>query len=109
MRSTKPVKRAVLFIVNPVGGSERGTAITADIRIDDRELSRSHATIVVSARFVTVEDQGSSNGTFVNDVEVRGRQVLNDHDRIAFGDFENLSAVLSSVPDDPSQAEWKTR
>ena len=31
------------------------------------------------------------------------------NDRIAFGDFENLSAVLSTAPGDPSQAEWNAR
>jgi hypothetical protein len=31
------------------------------------------------------------------------------NDRIAFGDFENLSAVLSTTPGDPSQAEWNAR
>jgi hypothetical protein len=29
--------------------------------------------------------------------------------RIAFGDFENLSAVLSTAPGDPSHAEWSAR
>jgi hypothetical protein len=31
------------------------------------------------------------------------------NDRIALGDFENLSAVLSTAPGDPSQAEWNAR
>ena len=31
------------------------------------------------------------------------------HDRIAIGDFENLSAVLSTAPGDRSQAEWNAR
>jgi hypothetical protein len=32
-----------------------------------------------------IEDLGSTNGTFVNDVKVRGRQTLTEHDTIRFG------------------------
>jgi transcriptional regulator with GAF, ATPase, and Fis domain len=41
-----------------------GRGVAADIRVDDRFLSRVHLTLHVGAR-VAVEDLGSSNGTFL--------------------------------------------
>jgi outer membrane biosynthesis protein TonB len=62
-----------------------GRSMAAAVRVDNRELSRNHASIVVTPTTVSVEDQGSANGTFVNDVEAKGRQPLGQGDRVAFG------------------------
>lgn len=52
----------------PLGDGEYsvGRAADADISIDDSALSRRHARIVVNRDTVTVSDNGSSNGTFID-------------------------------------------
>ena len=66
-----------------VGRSEK-----AEIRLDDREVSRAHAIVIVSATSVSIEDQKSANGTFVNGVEVTARSVLRHGDKVMFGSLE---------------------
>jgi pSer/pThr/pTyr-binding forkhead associated (FHA) protein len=66
-----------------VGRSEK-----AEIRLDDREVSRAHAIVIVSATSVSVEDQKSANGTFVNGVEVTARRALSQGDKVMFGGLE---------------------
>ncbi|MEE8625366.1 MAG: FHA domain-containing protein, partial [Acidiferrobacterales bacterium] len=63
-----------------------GRGADADIPlIEERRVSRKHAIIRVSAEGnVVIEDQGSSNGTFVNGTRVT-RQELKDGDRIQIG------------------------
>ena len=53
---------------------------------DDHELSRRHARIARDAGGrLTIEDLGSSNGTFVNGERVRDRQVLRVGDAVRIG------------------------
>ena len=53
---------------------------------DDPELSRRHARVARDAEGrLTIEDLGSANGTFVNDVRVRTRQALNVGDLVRVG------------------------
>jgi diguanylate cyclase (GGDEF)-like protein len=63
-----------------------GRGADADIPlIEERRVSRKHAIIRVSVEGnVVIEDQGSSNGTFVNGTRVT-RQELKDGDRIQIG------------------------
>lgn len=62
-----------------------GRGDEADVRIEEQRVSRKHAVIKVSQDGQTIiEDQGSSNGTFVNGVQVH-RQELKDGDRIQVG------------------------
>ena len=55
------------------------------IWINASGVSRTHARIVASADGITVEDQGSRNGTFVNGTRISGRHVLVDGNTITFG------------------------
>ncbi|MEW5855097.1 MAG: GGDEF domain-containing protein [Myxococcota bacterium] len=55
-----------------------------DIVCDMDNVSRSHAKVFNSASGVFVEDQGSTNGTFVNDQEVK-REKLKSGDLIKIG------------------------
>ncbi|HEX2411232.1 MAG TPA: FHA domain-containing protein [Solirubrobacteraceae bacterium] len=53
----------------------------------DREVSRLHAQLeAVGGRWVLVDDGLSRNGSFVNGARVVGRRVLNDGDRLVFGE-----------------------
>lgn len=63
-----------------------------DIRIDEISVSGHHA-IIESVPNAYLEgtvdyyitDTGSTNGTFVNDIRVDGRQRLNSNDRVRIG------------------------
>lgn len=63
-----------------------------DIRIDEISVSGHHA-IIESVPNAYLEDtvdyyitdNGSTNGTFVNDIRVDGRQRLNSNDRVRIG------------------------
>lgn len=55
------------------------------VTLDFTGVSRRHARITVGEERVTVEDLGSKNGTFVNDVRVEGEVELRDGDRIRLG------------------------
>ncbi len=65
-----------------IGRTERG-----DGRLgDDPELSRRHARVARDPDGrLAIEDLGSANGTFVNDVRVRERQALNAGDVVRVG------------------------
>ncbi|MEJ8855360.1 FHA domain-containing protein [Variovorax robiniae] len=64
-----------------------GRDATNDVVIDSSSASRKHARITVEPAFVTIEDLGSSNGTFVNGVRI-DRQVLAHGDEVRIGTFE---------------------
>ncbi len=63
-----------------------GRGEAADLRLDDRGLSRVHASLRRDGDRVWVEDQGSVNGTFVNGRPVTsGGAALADGDEIRLG------------------------
>ena len=49
------------------------------------EVSRKHCAILVEEGAAAIEDCGSTNGTFLNDQRISGRQELKDGDRIRVG------------------------
>lgn len=61
-----------------------------ELVVDDPTVSKHHARILWSdgAGVATLEDLGSSNGTFVNAEPLREVRALQDEDRISFGDAE---------------------
>lgn len=62
-----------------------GRATHSSIRLDDDGVSRAHCTISVSGGEYVVEDQGSSNGTYLNEERVT-KATLNDGDKLRIGD-----------------------
>jgi two-component system cell cycle response regulator len=65
---------------------EIGRADDVDISLPEvRSISRSHARLRYQGRKVTVEDAGSTNGTFVNDQRVDGPALLRSGDRFQVG------------------------
>jgi hypothetical protein len=72
---------------NPIGRAGSGEAV--EIEIADPTTSSRHACFVCDAVSIVLEDEGSTNGTFVNDQPLgyRGRQELRDGDRIRFGAY----------------------
>lgn len=56
-----------------------------DVVIESTLVSRRHAVLLSDGPFVTIKDEGSRNGTYVNGRRVE-TQVLADHDLIEIGD-----------------------
>src|SRR5579862_3181912 len=64
-----------------------GRGETTDIRLDHASVSRQHCRFWSSAGDCFVEDCGSTNGTFVNGVQVK-REKLKPGDTVMVGRFE---------------------
>jgi serine/threonine protein kinase len=62
----------------------------------DAEISRHHARIARSGSAFTIEDLGSTNGTFVNGRRISGTEILSQGDRIMVG--ATTLVVQVSVP-----------
>jgi hypothetical protein len=75
-----------------------GSAEGIDVSLQDPTISSRHAAMVVDAASgtITVEDTGSTNGTFVNDEHIgfNGRRDLRDGDRLRFGGFTTIVKVI---------------
>jgi predicted component of type VI protein secretion system len=57
-----------------------------DIQIDDPKMSRRHASLTSSPTGYTVQDLGSTNGTFVNNMRITMPTIIQPGDVIGFGD-----------------------
>lgn len=70
----------------PMDGDEMfiGRGFKCDIVIDQESISRTHAVIRKSGKRYTLQDLGSTNGTFVNDVAISSIE-LRDGDQIKVG------------------------
>lgn len=58
---------------------------TNEIRIEHPQVSRFHARFTWENAKVFLEDQGSTNGSYVNHIRVKQRQMLNNGDLIDLG------------------------
>ncbi|MGD9582833.1 MAG: FHA domain-containing protein [Lysobacterales bacterium] len=77
-----------------------GRGNDADLNLDEPEMSRRHAQIEVNAEGIYLRDLGSSNGTYVNGVQVRDA-VLFAGDQIAF----DRNRFLIEAPGTPTRAQ----
>ncbi len=67
----------------------------------DPEVSRLHAVLEkLGGSWIAVDDQISSNGTFVNGARLHGRRRLYDHDLVRFGATEVLFRSPSDTADE---------
>ena len=71
-------------IALPLGRSIVGRSPGAAVSLDDVDVSREHAAIVVGAAAISVEDLSSTNGTFLNGQRISS-QSLAPGDCIRFG------------------------
>ncbi len=63
-----------------------GRGVENDIVITSKRISREHARLLRQNRKTVLEDAGSTNGTFLNDEQIREPMELADGDRISIGD-----------------------
>src|SRR4051812_42090905 len=67
------------------GATTVGRDPSAGIVIDDPESSRRHASLSVEGSTVTVEDLGSTNGTFVNGERLTAPRELSGSEKVRVG------------------------
>jgi diguanylate cyclase (GGDEF)-like protein len=93
VRVSRPGEACIVILSGPETGRrvtitsptfEIGRAATCDLCIPQESISRQHARIDSDATSYFIEDLGSTNGTLVNDVPVRRKQ-LADGDLIRLG------------------------
>lgn len=75
-----------------------GRDITNDIVINDPEVSRHHLRFTRGAEGFSLEDLGSTNGTFVNGQRVTGSRPLNRGDMLGLGETVTLGYDLVRGP-----------
>ena len=73
-----------------------GRDITNDIVMNDPESSRHHMRLTRGAGGYTLEDLGSTNGTFINGQRLTGAKPLNNGDMIGMG--ETVTLAFERVP-----------
>ena len=62
-----------------------GRAEDCQLRVQSNLISRKHCMILVEEGSASVEDCGSTNGTFLNDERITGRHELHSGDRLRVG------------------------
>jgi pSer/pThr/pTyr-binding forkhead associated (FHA) protein len=63
---------------------------SSDFHIQDIEISRRHARLIAQSGGYTVEDLGSTNGTFVNNERIRTITPLRPGDALRLGELVTL-------------------
>jgi pSer/pThr/pTyr-binding forkhead associated (FHA) protein len=75
-----------------------GRDITNDIVINDPEVSRHHLRFSRGARGYSLEDLGSTNGTFINGQRLSGAKPLNNGDMLGLGETVTLGYEMVRMP-----------
>jgi DNA-binding winged helix-turn-helix (wHTH) protein len=82
----------------PDGEHVIGRSVDCSIRLDSTGVSRRHARLTIAGKSATLEDCGSTNGTFVRGERITDLTGLVDGDDIRFG---SVAAVFRNSPDEP--------
>jgi general secretion pathway protein A len=73
-----------------------GRASDADLRIDDRTISRHHCQVICTDDHSVIQDLNSTNGVYVNDRRVR-RHLLDDGEVFVLGAYQVAYSNLRSA------------
>jgi pSer/pThr/pTyr-binding forkhead associated (FHA) protein len=86
------VSEFILIQQEPIQGAERRVESRStigregcDITVSDPDVSRRHAELAVAEGQLSIEDLGSTNGTFVNGERIDQPRRLNDGDEVRIG------------------------
>jgi uncharacterized RDD family membrane protein YckC len=71
-----------------VGEHILGRSKVADVSVPEKSVSRQHARLTLKGGRIVVKDLGSSNGTYINNVEVEDSAEIVHGDELALGDAE---------------------
>jgi hypothetical protein len=71
-----------------------GRDVSNDIVVNDAEVSRKHARLILQAAGYMLEDLGSTNGSFVNGQRLMGPHILRPGEVVMFG--ENISMAFEA-------------
>jgi hypothetical protein len=84
----------------PTGGLRIGRTSQNDVVLGSEKVSRQHATLQLRGDEVTIQDEGSTNGTWVNEQRISAPTILQPNDRVRIGDaiFEIKPGIPSPVP-----------
>ena len=74
-----------------------GRESTNDVAINDAEISRHHCRLSRVSGGYTIEDLGSTNGTFVNNQRLTGSRPLSSGDVIGFGETVTVVYELAGM------------
>jgi serine phosphatase RsbU (regulator of sigma subunit)/pSer/pThr/pTyr-binding forkhead associated (FHA) protein len=88
----------------PEGEAKVGRSTEVAISVPDRSVSREHARLRRDGDALVVEDLQSRNGTSVNGTRLRGPQLLQPGDQVAFGNVV-LTVVSEEQPLQPSLSD----
>ncbi|HSR45940.1 MAG TPA: FHA domain-containing protein [Acidimicrobiia bacterium] len=84
-------RAGLTFVLQP-GVTTVGRDPTSDIFLNDITVSRQHCRFMVDARGLRIEDSGSTNGTYANEVRV-DEAWLKAGDEVIIGKFHLLVAT----------------
>jgi DNA-binding CsgD family transcriptional regulator len=90
-----------------VGRFTVGRSPACDVYLPDPAVSRVHATLLVGAEGTTLVDEGSRNGTFIDDARV-ARSAVGHGVRIDFGHVPCVHERLAAILEEPSTCSWET-
>lgn len=85
VKKSQHMRRGTILKVRP-GGIFGRSPKKADFVVDDEKVSSLHARIQLKDNQFVIIDMGSSNGTWVNDIEIQGPTTLKQDDEIKLGD-----------------------
>ena len=93
-------ERPPRVVVLPAGAEVRiGRAEFVEVLLEDHRASRVHAVLAFDGRAVTIRDESSSNGTFVDGERVQGIRRVEDGERIEIGSSKIIVILtLSGAP-----------
>ena len=77
-----------------------GRDVNNEVVINDAEVSRNHARIIIQGNSCVIEDLGSTNGTFVDGQRLTGPHILTLGQKISLG--ENVSLGFEAIQYDPN-------